>query len=108
MQADGVYAAKQTAFYCPETRAYHHMKQTRLESLCEGVISTLIGYVVAMISQLLIFNYKGIHISAQDHLEIVTYFTVISLARGYVVRRWFNAGLHKAVVVWVRSWYTRA
>jgi hypothetical protein len=38
------------------------------------------------------------HYSAGQHLGITLVFTVISVARGYVVRRWFNAGLHLAAV----------
>lgn len=66
------------------------MTQSRLQSLIEAWINVLIGYWVAIASQLLIFPLFGIHIPLYDNLLIGGYFTVISLARSYVVRRWFN------------------
>lgn len=39
-----------------------------------------------------------IHYSAGQHVGITVFFTIISVARGYVVRRWFNARLHNAAV----------
>jgi len=68
--------------------------QTKLSSLIESLINILIGYFVALGSQLLIFPLFDIHISIQTNLWIGAWFTVISLIRSYVIRRWFNARLH--------------
>nr|MCP5012617.1 hypothetical protein [Aestuariibacter sp.] len=35
---------------------------------------------------------------AGQHVAIVAFFTVLSVARGYVIRRWFNNGMHVAAV----------
>ena len=75
------------------------MNQTRIESLLESAINIVIGYVVALISQLIIFPLFGINVSLSTNLIIGFWFTLISLIRSYVIRRWFNAGLHKAIVV---------
>jgi len=75
------------------------MNQTKLESLLESIVNILIGYVVALISQLIIFPLVGIDVPLSTNLIIGFWFTAISLARSYVIRRWFNAGLHKAVVL---------
>jgi hypothetical protein len=64
--------------------------QTRLQSLIESFINILIGYLVAVISQLLIFPLFNIHIPLKDNLLIWLYFTLISLARSYIIRRYFN------------------
>lgn len=72
------------------------MTQTRLQSLIEAWINVVIGYWVAFASQLLIFPLFNIHVALYDNLLIGGYFTVISLIRGYVVRRWFNARLRRA------------
>lgn len=72
------------------------MEQSKLESLVETVINTTIGYVVALISQLLVFPIVGIHVPFSTNLEIGAWFTVISVGRGYVIRRWFNARLKSA------------
>ena len=72
------------------------MQQTRLESLIESIINIVIGYMVALLSQLMIFPMFDIHVSLTDNLLIGAWFTLISLVRSYVIRRWFNARLHVA------------
>jgi hypothetical protein len=72
------------------------MTQTKLESFIETCINTAIGYVVALISQLLVFPMMGIHVSISTNLEIGAWFTLISIVRGYIIRRWFNARLKNA------------
>ena len=74
------------------------MNQSRLESFVEVALGTAIGFVVATVSQLLIFPRYGIEKPIAIHLAIVCWFTGISLIRGYVLRRWFNAGLHRAAI----------
>jgi len=63
--------------------------QNKIHSLLESLTNTVIGYVVAVASQLVIFPWFNIHIELQDNLLIGVWFTVISLTRGYLVRRWF-------------------
>lgn len=72
------------------------MTQTRLGSLIESAMNIVIGYGVAILSQLAIFPLFGIHIPLSDNLLIGLWFTAISLVRSYVIRRWFNARLHRA------------
>lgn len=66
------------------------MKQTKIESLLESFTNILIGYFTALFSQFLIFPLFDINIPIQDNLLIGFYFTLISLARSYLVRRYFN------------------
>jgi len=73
------------------------MNQTKLESLLESGVNILIGYFVALLSQLLVFPMFDIVVSFAANLWIGAWFTAISLARSYIIRRWFNAGLHKAI-----------
>ena len=72
------------------------MNQTKKSSLIEATMNTVIGYGIALISQLLVFPYYDIHIALSTNLWIGAWFTIISLARSYVIRRWFNARLHAA------------
>ena len=74
------------------------MTQTRLGSLIESAINIVIGYGVALISQLIIFPKFDIHISLETNLWIGAWFTAVSLARSYIIRRWFNARLHRAAM----------
>lgn len=67
------------------------MSQTRTQSIIETIVSTSIGYVFAILSQLLIFPWFDIHVAFHQNLMIGVYFTIISLIRQYAVRRFFNS-----------------
>ena len=75
------------------------MTQTRLQSLIESVMNIAIGYLVALGSQLLVFPMFDIHVSLATNMWIGAWFTMISLVRSYVIRRWFNARLKRAAEV---------
>ena len=64
--------------------------QTKKHSLIESFVNVLIGYVVAVISQIIIFPMFGIHIPIVDNFIMGLWFTVISIIRSYTVRRWFT------------------
>lgn len=64
--------------------------QTRIQSLIETIINVAIGYLVALASQIAIFPLFDIHIPLSSNLLIGAFFTVISIVRGYLVRRLFN------------------
>jgi len=64
--------------------------QTKIHSFIESCTNIFIGYIVAIASQLLIFPIFDIHISITDNLMIGVWFTVISIIRSYVLRRWFT------------------
>ena len=78
------------------------MNQTRTESLVESIVNILIGYGVALVSQIAIFPLFGIHVPLSTNLWIGAWFTVISLVRSYVIRRFFNAQLHRASIAVAR------
>jgi hypothetical protein len=65
--------------------------QTRLMSLIESVTNIVVGYVVAVITQLLVFPLFGLAASLGDNLMIGVIFIIVSLARSYALRRAFNA-----------------
>lgn len=64
--------------------------QSKLMSFAESLVSVLIGYSVAILSQVIIFPMFGIDVSMSDNLIIGGIFTVISIIRSYIVRRIFN------------------
>lgn len=73
------------------------MEQSKLGSLIESVFNIVIGFGVALASQIVVFPLVGIHdVPLSTNLEIGAYFTLISLVRSYVIRRWFNARLRRA------------
>lgn len=67
--------------------------QSKIESFIEAWINILIGYVVSLVAQLFIFPLYGIRIPIHDNLMIGVWFTLVSLARSYCIRRVFNARL---------------
>jgi hypothetical protein len=75
------------------------VNQTRIGSLIETVANTAIGFGVALASQLAVFPLFDIHVAFSTNLAIGAWFTGISVVRGYLVRRFFNARLHRAAQV---------
>lgn len=65
--------------------------QTRLMSMVETITNVAIGLVVSFLSQVVIFKYYDIHISLAQNLELTLYFTVVSVIRGFALRRFFNS-----------------
>lgn len=66
------------------------MSQTKKQSLAEAVINTAVGFAISLASIFLIFPVFGIESTAVKNVGITVYFTAISIARGYVLRRFFN------------------
>lgn len=64
--------------------------QSRLQSAIEAVANVAVGYIVAILSQIAVFPLFGIHVPLSSNLAIGAWFTVISLVRSYILRRWFN------------------
>ena len=83
------------------------MNQSRLESLAEIGVNVVIGWVIGLTAQVFFFPVIGIEATFSQNFISSIVFTVISIVRGYVIRRWFNAGIHKFIVSIVRKWYAR-
>ena len=64
--------------------------QKRTHSLIESLTNVLIGYGVAVGSQIVIFPMFGVHIPLRDNFMIGLWFTAVSIARSYVLRRAFT------------------
>ena len=74
------------------------MTQTRLGSFIEACINVLIGFWINFFANLVILPLIGFHISVGQNLFIGVLYTLVSVARSYAVRRWFNARLHRAAM----------
>ena len=83
------------------------MNQSKLESLAEIGVNIVIGWIVGLTAQVFFFPLIGIEASLSQNFISSIIFTVISIIRSYAIRRWFNAGIHKFVVNFVRKWYER-
>ena len=64
--------------------------QSRAASLAEAAGNVLVGYLVALLAQQLVFPIFGIHTSLAQDSAIAAAFTGVSLVRSYVLRRIFE------------------
>ena len=74
------------------------MQQTKLGSFYEACINVAIGFGINFVANLLILPLFGFNITLSDNLYIGLLYTVISVLRSYVVRRWFNRKIHEAAM----------
>lgn len=66
------------------------MSQTRTGSIAEAFANILVGFTINYIANLLVFPLFGMHISPVNNFYMGLIYTVISLARSFILRRYFN------------------
>lgn len=66
------------------------MKQSRLMSWIETVTGTAIGFGIAILTQVLVFPLFGYSPPLSTNFKIALIFTVVSIVRGYLLRRAFE------------------
>ncbi len=59
-------------------------------SLIESLCNVVVGYLVALAVQVILFPHLGIHLDLYQNMLIGLVFTAVSIVRGYLVRRLFN------------------
>ena len=67
------------------------MRQSRRMSLVEATTNVVVGYGLAVMTQIAVFPWFGLHPSLGKNLALGGIFTAISLIRGYALRRLFEA-----------------
>ena len=67
------------------------MKQSHAMSLVEAVVNVVVGYGVAVVTQILIFPIFGLHTTLAQNLKMGAIFTIVSIARSFALRRVFEA-----------------
>ena len=65
--------------------------QSRSMSLVEAVTNVVVGYGIALLTQLLLFPALGMHLETGQNVFIAAVFTVVSLIRSFVLRGRFEA-----------------
>ncbi|MGY2258171.1 DUF7220 family protein [Pseudomonas sp. SDO55104_S430] len=66
------------------------MSQSRKGSAFEACINMVVGLIVSMIANSIVFPRFGFNPSLLDNIGITIIYTVISLVRSYCLRRAFN------------------
>ena len=64
--------------------------QPRHMSLAESLVNVGIGYVIALITTAVVLPLFGFDVSIHQSAAISGVFTVVSIARSYLLRRAFN------------------
>lgn len=59
-------------------------------SILETITNVVVGYVLAMLTQVIVFPLYGITTTFKQDAQVGLIFTVVSLIRSYVLRRMFN------------------
>ena len=67
------------------------MTQSRTMSFVEVATNVIVGYLLAIATQIVVFPWFGIEAALGEHLVIGLIFLGVSLARGYFLRRLFEA-----------------
>jgi hypothetical protein len=65
------------------------MKQSRFMSLVEAVTNVVVGYGLAVVTQIIVFPWFGLEAELGEHMAIGMAFVGVSLARTYLLRRLF-------------------
>ncbi len=65
--------------------------QSKRQSLIETLTSVFVGWLIGVILNLTILPLFDYNITVVDSLWVSLIFTVVSVIRGYVVRRIFNS-----------------
>lgn len=66
------------------------MTQSKSHSLLEAVVNTLVGLVIAMLATAAICWFHDIPMLWENNFKITAWMTALSVARSYVIRRFFN------------------
>lgn len=66
------------------------MKQTRLMSLIEAITNVIVGYGIAVLTQLIVFPWFGLPAHLDDALTLGIIFTGVSIIRSFALRRLFE------------------
>ena len=60
-------------------------------SLIEAITNVVVGYLIALLTQIIVFPLFALQVSLGENLAIGGLFTLTSIARSYTLRRAFEA-----------------
>jgi heme/copper-type cytochrome/quinol oxidase subunit 4 len=65
-------------------------RQSKKQSFIESLTNTAVGFTISLAATFVIFPLVGINSTSTKNVIITLFFTAISIARGYIIRRFFN------------------
>lgn len=66
------------------------MAQSKKGSFVEACVNTAIGFLITLASSPFIYSACGVPVSPTKMTAITACFTAVSVARSYIIRRFFN------------------
>jgi high-affinity Fe2+/Pb2+ permease len=66
------------------------MKQSKRHSLLESITNVIIGLIISILAQIVLYWLMDIPVTFGQNLVITGVFFVLSFVRGYIIRRIFN------------------
>ena len=67
------------------------LMQSKKDSFIETLTSVFVGWLIGVILNMLVLPLFDYNITVIDSLWVSLIFTVVSVIRGYVIRRFFNS-----------------
>ena len=64
--------------------------QTKKKSIIESLVNTISGLIIGLSIQLLMYPILEIEVTIQQNLLLTSVFFIVSVIRGYIIRRLFN------------------
>ncbi len=64
--------------------------QNKKLSLIESATNTVIGMLISFLVQVIIYPILSIPVTINQNIIITFVFTLVSITRGYIIRRYFN------------------
>lgn len=74
----------------PTAPAARRHVQSRVDSVMEAVTNTAIGMILSLVTWAIVARAFGIPMPRGENFEITGIFTVVSMARQYIIRRLFD------------------
>lgn len=71
------------------------MTQSRLGSFVEAIVNVLIRFTINWAMNMAVLPLFGFNVTPGQAFHMGLIFTVVSVARSYAVRRWFNRYIHR-------------
>lgn len=76
-------------------------------SLAKAIVNIAVGFLVALMMQILVFPLFGLNVSLGENLAIGALFTAASIARSYVLRWLFEAVRVRGAETMTAGWLAR-
>jgi len=65
--------------------------QSKKNSFIESLLNTVVGFLISLLVQLIIYPILNIPVTIFQNIIITSVFTIVSIIRGYIIRRYFNS-----------------